>query len=71
MPHAVLVNKSGMGDRKVYDYLEQRKIPLLMEIPLDRRIAEIYSRGEIFSEKMPEWKPRFVALVSRIKEMIS
>jgi hypothetical protein len=42
-----------------------------MEIPLDRRIAEIYSRGEIFSEKMPEWKPRFVALVSRIKEMIS
>lgn len=71
MPHAVLVNKSGMGDRKVYDYLKQRKIPLLMEIPLDRKIAEIYSRGEIFSEKMPEWKPRFAALVRRIGEMIS
>ena len=71
MPHAVLVNKSGMGDRKVYDYLKQRKIPLLMEIPLDRKIAEIYSRGEIFPEKMPEWKPRFAALVRRIEEMIS
>ena len=45
IPRAVLVNKSGMGDRKVYEYLEKRKIPLLMEIPLDRKIAELYSRG--------------------------
>lgn len=71
MPHAVLVNKSGMGERKVYDFLKQKKIPLLMEIPLDRSIAEIYSRGGIFSEKMPEWKPRFAELISRIEEMIS
>jgi MinD superfamily P-loop ATPase len=56
IPRAVLVNKSGMGDRKVYQYLEKRNIPLLMEIPLDRKIAELYSRGEIFVEKMPEWK---------------
>jgi MinD superfamily P-loop ATPase len=71
MPHAVLVNKSGIGDRKVYGYLARRKIPLLMEIPLDRRIAEIYSRGEIFVERMPEWKARFVGLVGRIGEMLS
>jgi len=71
MPHAVLVNKSGMGDSKVYDYLEQRKVPLLMEIPLDRKIAEIYSQGGIFAERMPEWKPRFASLISRIEEMIS
>ena len=71
MPHAVLVNKSGMGDSKVYDYLEQRKVPLLMEIPLDRKIAEIYSQGGIFAERMPEWKPRFASLISRIEGMIS
>ena len=71
MPHAVLVNKSGIGDRKVYGYLARRKIALLMEIPLERRIAEIYSRGEIFVERMPEWKARFVGLVGRIGEMLS
>ncbi|MFZ2471279.1 MAG: ATP-binding protein [Methanothrix sp.] len=71
IPCAVLVNKSGMGDRNVYKYLEKRDIPLLMEIPLDRKIAEFYSRGEIFAEKMPEWKAKFACMVREIGEMIS
>ncbi len=71
IPHGVLVNKSGMGDRKVYEYLEKRNIPLLMEIPLDRKIAELYSQGEIFAEKMPEWKGKFAGMVREIEEMIS
>jgi MinD superfamily P-loop ATPase len=71
IPCGVLVNKSGMGDRKVYGYLEKRNIPLLMEIPLDRKIAELYSRGEIFAEKMPEWKAEFAGMARRIEEMIS
>ena len=71
IPRAVLVNKSGMGDRKVYEYLEKRNIPLLMEIPLDRKIAELYSRGEIFAEKMPQWKAEFAGMVREIEEMIS
>jgi MinD superfamily P-loop ATPase len=71
IPRAVLVNKSGTGDRKVYNYLEKRKIPLLMEIPLDRKIAEFYSRGEIFVEKMPEWKAKFAGMVRVIEDMIS
>ncbi len=71
VPRAVLVNKSGMGDRKVYEYLEKRNIPLLMEIPLDRKIAELYSQGEIFAQKMPEWKGKFADMARRIEEMIS
>jgi len=71
IPCAVLVNKSGMGDRKVYEYLEKRRIPLLMEIPLDRKIAELYSRGETFVEEMPEWKAKFAGMVREIEEMIS
>jgi MinD superfamily P-loop ATPase len=71
IPRAVLVNKSGMGDRKVYEYLEKRKIHLLMEIPLDRKIAELYSRGETFVEEMPEWKAKFAGMVREIEEMIS
>ncbi len=70
VPRAVLVNKSGMGDRKVYEYLEKKEIPLLMEIPLDRKIAELYSRGEIFAMKMPEWKAKFADMVREIEEMI-
>jgi hypothetical protein len=41
----------------------------MMEIPFDRRIAELYSRGVPFVEEMPEWKQRFRDLVERIGEM--
>jgi MinD superfamily P-loop ATPase len=70
IPRGVLVNKSGIGDRKVYEYLQRRKIPLLMEIPMSREIAELYSRGLILAEGIPEWRERFAAVAEAIREMI-
>jgi MinD superfamily P-loop ATPase len=40
-----------------------------MEIPFDRRIAEIYSRGELLVEAMPEWKARFIELYRSIEKL--
>lgn len=71
IPCGVLINKSGIGDKKVYDYLEKRDIPLLMEIPMSRRIAELYSQGIIFVHEMPEWKERFQGLLRDIKEQVA
>lgn len=70
IPRGVLVNKSGIGDRKVYEYLQRRKIPLLMEIPMSREIAELYSRGRILAEAIPGWRERFAAVAEAIREMI-
>jgi len=36
---------------EVYDYLTQENIPLLLEIPFKKEIAELYSVGKIASEK--------------------
>jgi MinD superfamily P-loop ATPase len=71
LPHGVLVNKCGIGDMEVYRYLEKRSIPLMMEIPLDRKIAELYSRGRVFVEDMPSWKARFRCLFEDIEEMVA
>ena len=46
-PYGVIVNRAGLGNREVYDWLEQNKIPLLLEIPFDREIARIYSEGRL------------------------
>ena len=59
VPMGVVVNRAGVGDRKVYDYCEREKIPLLLEIPFRRRVAELYSRGVPFVAEMPEWKDMF------------
>jgi MinD superfamily P-loop ATPase len=66
VPMGVVVNFAGIGDRGVYDFCEKRDIPIMMEIPFDRRIAELYSRGTPFVAAMPEWKKRFMDLVEWI-----
>jgi len=70
IPMGVLVNFAGIGDRGVYDFCEEQSIPIMMEIPFDRRIAELYSRGVPFVEEMPEWRQKFIDLVGRIEEMV-
>jgi MinD superfamily P-loop ATPase len=70
IPCGVLINKSSLGERDVYDYCGKKDLPILMEIPLDRKIAEIYSRGTLLVDKMPEWNEPFRDLAGRIKEMI-
>jgi MinD superfamily P-loop ATPase len=71
IPRGILVNKSGLGDRGVYEYIEKRKIPLLMEIPLSRKIAELYSRGIVFVREMPQWQERFTRLLEDIEELVA
>ena len=59
VPMGVIINRAGIGDKKVYEYCEKENIPLLMEIPFDKKIAELYSRGIPFVTEMPEWKEKF------------
>jgi MinD superfamily P-loop ATPase len=59
-----------MGDDQVRTYARKEGIPVLMEIPFDRRIAETYSRGQMIVEVMPEWKEKFQQLYHRIEEIV-
>ncbi|MGD8506967.1 MAG: ATP-binding protein [Candidatus Bathyarchaeota archaeon] len=65
VPFGVVVNRAGLGDKKVYEYCEENNIPILLEIPYQRKIAEHYSRGVPFSLEMPEWKEKFQTLFDK------
>jgi len=65
-----VINRSDMGDEKVKEFAGEQSLPVLMEIPFDRAIAEAYSRGELIVEKMPDWKNRFIELYSSIDHII-
>jgi MinD superfamily P-loop ATPase len=67
IPLGVVVNFAGIGDKGVYEFCAERNIPILLEIPFDRRIAELYSQGIAFTEAMPEWKVSFQELLSDVK----
>jgi len=69
IPCGLVINRSDMGDNKVKEYSEKNKIPILMEIPFDRKIAEAYSKGGLIIDIMPEWKKNFQQLYRRIEEL--
>jgi MinD superfamily P-loop ATPase len=70
IPCGLLINRSDLGDNQVNAYAKAENLPILMEIPYDRRIAEAYSRGEMIVEVMPEWKTRFSELYQKIRRLV-
>jgi MinD superfamily P-loop ATPase len=70
IPFGVILNRADIGDKEVGVYLQSQRIPLLMEIPFDRKIAEGYAQGHSLIETHPEWKEKFQYLFQEIKRQI-
>ncbi len=65
--HGVVVNRADAGDDRVRDYCAAESVPLLLEIPDDRRVAEACSRGEVALRVLPEWAGLMARLWSRVR----
>ena len=52
---AVVINRYGIGNSEVLDYCEHNDIDVLAKLPNDRRIATLYSRGELVYKEVPEF----------------
>jgi MinD superfamily P-loop ATPase len=65
----VVVNKADVGDREVWDYCQSENIPILMEIPMDRRIAESYSRGIPIVVEYPSYMQGFKDLFEKMEKL--
>jgi len=61
--YGVIINRAGIGNSDVYDYLKHECIPLLLEIPYDEKIAMLYSTGKIVSEEVPEYQSMFLKAI--------
>jgi MinD superfamily P-loop ATPase len=70
IPLGLVINRSDLGDGKVKEYAHEINLPILMEIPFNREIAEAYSKGEMLVDVMPEWKDRFIGLHYKIEKLI-
>ena len=70
VPCGLVINRSDPGDRKVNEYADAKNLPILMEIPFDRRIAEAYARGDMLVDVIPEWKAKFLDLFGKIKTIV-
>ena len=71
IPHGIVINRADIGDSRVKEYAKMENIPILMEIPFDRAIAEAYSNGIPMVEAIPEWKEKFLGLFNKIREILN
>jgi MinD superfamily P-loop ATPase len=65
-PYGVIINRAGIGNFAVYDWLKENNIPLLIEIPFDKEIARIYSEGRLLTEENINYMTQFWDLIKRI-----
>jgi MinD superfamily P-loop ATPase len=71
LPVGVVINRDGVGDRGVEDYCAAEDIPILMRIPLDRRIAETYSDGGTLVQTLPDFREQFRDLYAAIGRLVA
>lgn len=71
IPFALCLNRSTIGDEKVWDYCKIKNIPIILEIPDDRQITEAYSQGKLFLEVLPHYEKVFVELLTSLEEIKS
>ncbi len=66
LPLGVVINRADSGDACVREYCQTEQIPVLVEIPDDRQVAEAYSRGELMVDALPAYRELFKTLFETI-----
>ncbi len=62
----VVINRYGIGNDDVLRYCKNENILVLAIIPNDRRIAELYSRGKLIYQEIPEVELQLEGIMSYI-----
>jgi MinD superfamily P-loop ATPase len=66
IPCGVVVNRDGIGNDEVFDYLSEHQIPVLMRIPFEKEIAEGTAAGKPLIDIHPEFSEKFTDLYQQI-----
>ncbi|MCK5822025.1 MAG: ATP-binding protein [Bacteroidales bacterium] len=53
-PFGIVINRDGLGNDDVIEYCTKQNISILAKIPNSRKIAELYSQGELLYHQIPE-----------------
>jgi MinD superfamily P-loop ATPase len=71
IPCGVIINRDGVGDVRVERFCEENELPILMRIPLERRIGETIAQGHALVEALPEYRDKFRLLFDRVVDLLS
>jgi MinD superfamily P-loop ATPase len=67
-PFGVVINKAGLGNRDVYDFLNEQNIEILAEIPFNKEVAGKYASGELLQDITSETSGSYSKIVKSIEK---
>ena len=70
IPSGVVINRDGIGEPVVEDYLQEKNIPILMRIPFSQTYAAGIAAGKNLVEIEPGLKNRFLQMYDAIKQTV-
>ena len=68
VPFGLVLNRCDLGDDAVQEYCREEDIPVPMEIPFERVLAEAYSCGIPWVQADPTFRERVQVLHERIRQ---
>lgn len=71
IPFGVIVNKAGLGNNAVYEYLSNEGIELLGEITFSKDYAGIYAKGNIVENIPDNIKNSYKKIVENLSQKLT
>jgi len=65
-PFGVVINKAGLGDHKVYNYLLDQHIEILGELPFSKDYASKYATGDILYNTGKETEIQYKKIIRKL-----
>jgi len=66
LPFGVVINRLGIGDDRIHAFCNNQGIDILIEIPNDRKIAEVCSEGKLIIDTLVDYSVYFDTLIREI-----
>ncbi len=68
IPFGVIINKAGLGDNKVYDFLKNENIEIIGEIPFDKDYASKYAAGKLLTNISPDIENTYRKIIEKLAD---
>jgi len=70
IPSGVVINRDGIGDDSLEETLREYRIPVLLRVPFDRKLAENLAAGRTLVDVYPQYGDVLRELYQQITEIV-
>lgn len=62
----IIINKAGLGNNEIYEYIEEENLNLIEEIKFDREFARKYSKGELLVKESKYYQDKIDNIIRKV-----